>query len=157
MFLGTRLSIFQPSTSAGTITQWTHNAIITSLLHRNDATTSFWLDNNVSIASHVRWEGNHGHDHLILLYTLHMYWIYKQSLHIMHYNIQIKPFRTTFMTTVFAQHVYNRLGIRSPPQVWSHRRCHVWLLLRKSPLRPRKIHGVDGGSMTNGICVFWNK
>ena len=38
------------------ITQRTHNTIITSLLHQNNIATSFWRNNDVIIASCVRWE-----------------------------------------------------------------------------------------------------
>ena len=36
-------------------TQWTHDAMITTLLRQNDVATSFWRNNDVIIASHVRW------------------------------------------------------------------------------------------------------
>ena len=40
-----------------TISQWTHNAIITSLLCQNDVATSFWRNNDVIIASWARGDG----------------------------------------------------------------------------------------------------
>ena len=39
-----------------TVTQWTHIAIITSLLRQNDITTSFWCNSDVIIVSCVRWD-----------------------------------------------------------------------------------------------------
>ena len=46
-------------------TQRTHDAIITPLLRQNDVTTSFWCNNNVIIASCVRWaDANLNRTHL---------------------------------------------------------------------------------------------
>ena len=37
--------------------QWTYGAMITSLLRQNEVETSFWHNNDVTIAPYVRWGG----------------------------------------------------------------------------------------------------
>ena len=62
------LSRYVPVAWSVLTTQRTHDAIITSLLRQNDVATSFWRNNDVIIASRVRWEPRTG---MVIWWHLH--------------------------------------------------------------------------------------